>query len=680
MSVKLKSILLFLGSFLASMIFTFMIFNFFLSKYIDKVEINNLDNAYKSFDLILNNESGNMKRTALDWSHWDDTYNFLKAGGKDQDEYLKDNFNYDALNQLNLNFMFLVNKNGEISNSITKELDSKKKDILVSKLFGGGRIIRFKDNNDVHSGLLDIPGGLFIITASPVTTSDERAKSNGSLIIGRYVDKHLMNYIDSMAAAKVKIIEASNSNKMLDNKIEKEDYSIIKYRKLKDVNGNVSMISSILMDRQEYNLAKAYLGNLTILFFVLLFITISITLFILNKYILNRLRLVNDFIDGVTRTRDVSAYLSIDGNDEITNIANSTNKMLMELEEAQKDILRLSYYDKLTGLRNRAYMEDRFKEVDKKNNSDYSIILGDVNGLKLVNDTFGHKEGDRLIFTIGTIFKKVCLEDDVTARWGGDEFTVLIINKGHEYLENLTKNIKSECEKIKDFGFKISIALGSAEKSEGLNTEEVMNLAEERMYRGKLTEAKSSRNATIISLEKTLYEKNRETEEHTLRVKELSTKLGKAINLSQDKLNELELLSLLHDIGKIGIPEYILSKPGRLTNEEWEMMKRHTEIGYRIAKTTPGLKHVAYEILCHHERFDGTGYPQGLKGEDIPILSRIINVVDSFDVMTHARIYKQAFNKEYAINELKQCSGNQFDPAIVKKFIDILDDSLKYNA
>lgn len=679
MSVKLKAILLFLGSSLFSMIFTFIIFNFFLSKYIDKVEINNLDTAYKSFDLIINRESENMKRTALDWSHWDETYNFLKAKEKKQDKYAKDNFNYNSLNQLNLNFMLLVNKQGEIYNSITKNLDSSKRDILISKLFSGNRIISFKDNNDVHSGLVNVSGGLFIITASPVTTSDEKLKSNGSLIIGRYVDKDLMNYIKSIVEAKVKIVEASNLNKMLDNKIEKEDYSITKYKKLSDINGNMSMISSISIDRQEYNLAKAYLGNLTIIFLVLLFITISITLFILNKYILNRLKLVNDFIDNVSRTRDVSVHLSIDGNDEITNIANSTNKMLMELRVAQKDILRLSYYDKLTGLRNRAYMEKRFKEVDKRNRLDYAIILGDVNGLKLVNDTFGHTEGDRLIFTIGTIFKKVCLEDDVTARWGGDEFTVLIVNKEHEYLENLIQSIKSECEKIKDFSFKISIALGSAEKSEGLNTEEVMNLAEERMYRGKLTEAKSSRNATIISLEKTLYEKNRETEEHTLRVKELSTKLGKAINLSQDKINELELLSLLHDIGKIGIPEYILSKPEKLTDEEWEMMKRHTEIGYRIAKTTPGLKHVAYEILCHHERFDGTGYPQGLKGEDIPILSRIINVVDSFDVMTHARIYKKAFNMEYAIKELKQCSGNQFDPAIVKKFIDILEHDLKYN-
>jgi HD-GYP domain-containing protein (c-di-GMP phosphodiesterase class II) len=231
------------------------------------------------------------------------------------------------------------------------------------------------------------------------------------------------------------------------------------------------------------------------------------------------------------------------------------------------------------------------------------------------------------------------------------------------------KKIEHECDKINDFSFKISIALGSAEKNEMINAEAVMAFAEERMYRVKLTEIRSSRNATIMSLEKALYEKHSDTEEHTQRIKNLCLSLGKILDLSQDKLHELELLSLLHDIGKIGIPENILMKEAQLTSEEWEIMKKHSEIGYRIAKATDGLSHVANEILSHHEKYDGTGYPNGLKGEDIPILSRIINVVDSFDVMTHNRCYKNASSIEYAIEELKNCSGTQFDPRIADIFI-----------
>lgn len=671
MSVKLKSIILFLINFLIIMAFTFLIFNFFISKYIDKMEIEDLNIAYKSFDSIINQESTNMKRTALDWSHWDDTYNFLN--GMATEEYIKDNFNYDTLRQLHLDFMVFTDNRGKIYQGITKNLDSKVKNSLIKEIYDKVSITKFKGNNDVHAGLMNISGRLFIVTSSPITTSNEKAKSNGGLIIGRYVDESLIDYINSITSAKIKIDEISNSNRMLVSKIIRNNSNIIEYRQVKDICGSRSVLASISISRNEYNLARFYLSGLTILFLVVLFIIAFLTLFVLNKYILNRLKRVNDFIDKVSKTRDISARLNIRGNDEITWIANTTNKMLEELDTAQKSILKLSYHDKLTGLRNRVYMEDKFNYIDKNSNLDYSIILGDVNGLKLVNDTFGHKEGDRLIFTIGAILKRTCSEDDVIARWGGDEFIILTINKRSCYLINLMQNIKNECNKITDFGFKISITFGSAKRTEGSSAEVVMNLAEERMYRGKLTEVKSSRNATIISLEKTLYEKNRETEEHTLRVKELSIRLGKKINLSNDELNELELLSLLHDIGKIGIPEYILSKPSKLTDEEWELMKRHTEIGYRIAKTTPGLKHVANEILCHHERFDGTGYPQGLKGEEIPILSRIINIVDSFDVMTHERIYKKAFSNKYAVDELKRCSGTQFDPVIAKKFIDILE-------
>lgn len=343
-------------------------------------------------------------------------------------------------------------------------------------------------------------------------------------------------------------------------------------------------------------------------------------------------------------------------------------------KEAEEEIIKLSYSNKLTGLKNRAYLEKKFTELDKHPDINYSIVMGDINGLKAINDTFGHKEGDKLLQRIASILEKCCENDDIVARWGGDEFAILVISKEYLYVSKLIDNIKKECANIEEFGFDVSLALGSAEKGELTYAEAVMNAAEEKMYRSKFTETRSSRNCAIMSLKKTLYEKHSETEEHTERVKKLSIMLGKKIQLFQDKLDELELLSLLHDIGKIGIPDSILMKPGKLTTEEWEIMKQHAEIGYRIAKATPELSYVANEILCHHEKYNGTGYPQGLKGDEIPILSRIINIVDSFDVMTHKRVYKEASNFEYAIKELKACSGTQFDPQLVNQFLTLLEE------
>ncbi len=359
---------------------------------------------------------------------------------------------------------------------------------------------------------------------------------------------------------------------------------------------------------------------------------------------------------------------------EITRIV-STLTDITYRKKHEEEILFLSYSDKLTGLKNRAYMEKLFETLDKEDKSDYSIIMGDLNGLKIINDTLGHKEGDRLLCIVSDVFREVCEADDVVSRWGGDEFVVLVKNKDDSYISSLVSVLKENIEKATLQSCIISIAVGYAKKDEAaLQSEDVMSVAEERMYRNKLMKDKSARNATITSLQRTLHEKHSETEEHTMRIKKLSLKLGNKLELTQDKLDEIELLALLHDIGKIGIPEHILMKPGKLTNEEWEIMKNHSEIGYRIAQSAPELSHIAYEILCHHERYDGTGYPSGLRGEEIPILSRIINIIDSYDVMTHLRIYKDAMSKGYALEELIRCAGTQFDPFIVYEFISLLKE------
>ncbi|HEY5557483.1 HD domain-containing phosphohydrolase [Acetobacterium sp.] len=340
----------------------------------------------------------------------------------------------------------------------------------------------------------------------------------------------------------------------------------------------------------------------------------------------------------------------------------------------EEEIVFLSYSDPLTMLNNRAFMKRQFEMLNNEKNPDYFIIMCDINGLKITNDAFGHKEGDRILVAVSNLLMHSCQPDDVVSRWSGDGFVMIVKDKDQKYISNLIERIMSEAKKIDGFHFNISMGVGSAKRSiEHTNTEDVMNLAEKRMFRSKLMDRSSSRNAPISSLTRTLHEKSSETEEHTMRIKVLSNTLGKKLGLLQDKLDELGLLSLLHDIGKIGIPEQILIKPEKLTEEEWGVIKTHSEIGYRIAKSTPELEHIADAILSHHEKYDGTGYPNGQKGEAIPYLSRIINVVDSFDVMTHSRIYKEASELSYAINELKRCSGTQFDPNIVKQFLVIIE-------
>ena len=228
-----------------------------------------------------------------------------------------------------------------------------------------------------------------------------------------------------------------------------------------------------------------------------------------------------------------------------------------------------------------------------------------------------------------------------------------------------------KCADLADLSLKLSISLGYAvRKNDHEKITKTINAAEEVMYTQKMLNSRSYRNSILESFRKTLFEKSHETEEHAQRLLQLSKHMGESMNLPQTTLQELELLAVLHDIGKIGVPDSILNKPGKLNDDEWVIMKRHSEIGSRITQSVPEFVRISEYILSHHERWDGKGYPRGLKGEEIPIQSRILSIVDSYDAMTSERPYKKAMTHEEAIQELMINSGKQFDPGLVQLVIE----------
>jgi diguanylate cyclase (GGDEF)-like protein len=298
-------------------------------------------------------------------------------------------------------------------------------------------------------------------------------------------------------------------------------------------------------------------------------------------------------------------------------------------------------------------------------------LICDLNGLKLVNDAFGYKEGDKLLKRLAKILKYCARDEDIIARWGEDEFFIIMPRSSEEDIRGLQNRIRKICSKTRDQKIPLNISIGiSTRKDLDQDLGEVIKEAENNMYKNKLLERKSIHNSIIASLERVLWEKNHETKEHAERLKRLILKLGIAINLPQNKLDELVLLSALHDIGKVAIPDKILMKKGKLTAGEWKVIKRHPEIGYKIAESTPQIAPIAEDILSHHERWDGNGYPQGLKERDIPINACIAAIVDAYDVMVTGRIYREPISEIEAIEELKRCSGTQFNPILVEKFVE----------
>ncbi len=380
--------------------------------------------------------------------------------------------------------------------------------------------------------------------------------------------------------------------------------------------------------------------------------------------------------NGTEKVLEVSSSL-IYNKDGKPNFAIIISKDITDRKKAEAEIKYLSFHDKLTGLYNRAYFEKELERIDTERQLPISVIVGDLNGLKLTNDIFGHTAGDRLLRRVAKIMKSSCRQEDVIARWGGDEFAIILPKTQNDKAVEICERIIKLCNNSEKRPIQPSIALGYATKEkQSTKMSSILEEAENWMYRHKLLDSNSARSSVIASLEKTLFEKSYETEEHAQRINHLCNKLGKALGLSSTEMDALRLLSLLHDIGKIAISDNILLKPGRLSDEEWKEMKKHTEIGFRIAQSSQELSYIAEYILYHHERWDGTGYPHGLKGHKIPKLSRIITIIDSYDVMTHSRPYKGVMTHTEAIDEIRRCTGTQFDPEIAQLFIKIMNEEI----
>lgn len=811
MNLKLKVLFLTLINIVILLGFTYLLFNLAFYGYINMAIKNQMARDFEIVEKIIGNEKENLNVTLKDWGYWDDTYDFINNGNE---EYRQSNLKDESLAYLKLSMLMFVNNQGEIIGSVDSGLPEDVSKKVTEKIKQNNFYTGFlTKEEDVNTGLVFLDGQVYFVGSALVNNSNHSAVSNGTIVLVRTFNNDLIDYIENLTGFKVSLTQASGSALPSESDILPTQYNGETYltaNKLqKDLNGERSIKMNILQKQTNYSLIANQFNGFIIEFILLVFLILFCDYFVFNRMVFKRLTKLNNFVNEVAQTKDATMFIEVNGNDELHQLAESTNKMLRVLDAANKNIRQmderyrlimeatsdgyldlslkpleiyispewkkfvgykgenghtlyldyhqrihpdcairiannfdnvvngsidyfeqefrvitasnriiwvlqrgkvvqrdeknkavrvistlsditmiktneeeivfLSYSDPLTMLNNRAYMKRQFEILNREDNPNYFIIMCDINGLKITNDAFGHKEGDRILIALSNLFLKLCEPDDIISRWSGDGFIIMVKDKDQKYITRLIERLISGTKNLTGFHFDISIGVGSAKRSvEHTSTEKVMNLAEKRMHRSKLMDRSSSRNAPISSLTRTLHEKSSETEEHTMRIRLLSNSLGKKLGLLQDKLDELGLLSLLHDIGKIGIPEQILMKPTKLTDEEWKIIKTHTEIGYRIAKSTPELEHIAEDILSHHEKYNGTGYPRGQKGEEIPYLSRIINVIDSFDVMTHSRIYKEASDLAYAINELKRCSGTQFDPDIVKQFLVMIEaDGLK---
>ena len=366
------------------------------------------------------------------------------------------------------------------------------------------------------------------------------------------------------------------------------------------------------------------------------------------------------------RKNNTASQSIFDKNNQIHSLE---EKLTNKSDAAQK----ASIYDSITGLYNPKFFDAMLPKLKEELFWPVSTLVICINGLATVHENSGYFTSDELLVKIANIVEKSCIETDISARTNYNEITIMMVNTEEDDAYAFAENIRRQFLGICDLPH-VSLSFGVAQaKEKGYDIDLLIEDAHKNLNIEKLRDPNSDTFIILALLKRSLVEYTSETEAHCDRIKVNAMRLGRVLGLPIPELAKLDIGAQLHDIGKIGIPDSILHKKGPLTKTEREVISKHPEIGCRIAKTIPNLDQIATDILQHHENFNGTGYPQGLVGEEITMNARIIAVVDSFDAMTHTRVYSAGKSIQEAADDLAIDEAGRYDPHVVKEFLKLLN-------
>ena len=641
-----------------------------------------------------------------DWAPWDDLFDFARQ--PNSREFVEKNLQDASMANLQVDIAVVTDPVGKILFVKAIDQDAKREvpvpDQLQRHIMPGQKYLQGLQGETPLNGVLWLENQPVLLAAQRIFKSDHSGESPGILVFLRKVDEKLLKEMADIVQAPV-FITAGQSVLSQGEKHDQHLHANADERFIRamlpvtDLYGNVAF--AIVIDTaRSFTLEaqKQFKFFIGLMFFLIVAIVVISTAG-LHLLVLRRLKQIDDYLKQVDILTGDVKKIEIAGNDELTQVATTVNHLLdkiavdrQQIEQINRQlqeelaertlaeqVLQFSNeHDALTGLFNRRYFEAKLVSLRQTGAKGVGVICCDLDGLKLVNDTFGHAAGDVMLQRTAAMLREVLPEPTLIARVGGDEFVVLLT----EVDESLLRQAYGKLQAYKQAGmqeseeFPLQISVGYRYRSQcepdSNELDQMLKEADDEMYRQKLSSTHSNRNVVVQTIMKMLEIRDYATEGHSQRMGDLAVALAEQIGLANNSKNDLRLLAQFHDLGKIGVPDQILLKPGPLTAEERKEMERHSEIGHRIAMVVPEFLPVADLILKHHEWWNGTGYPLGLQGDSIPVENRILSIVDAFDAMTNDRPYRAAMTQSAAIEELRRCRGSQFDPTLVDEFVALL--------
>lgn len=629
-----------------------------------------------------------------DWAGWDDTYQFVQDGKQD---YIVNNMMDETFKIQRLNMMIFLDAANNVVYAKWFDLDQEQE--IDQPPATGADLLRNAlptDSGQIGhkiKGIIQLPTGPLLMVARPVVDSLREQPAKGTLIVGRYLDADELDKLSGITSLHMEIRPINDQDHrpagvgLTDQEPTNvpveiyytDEHTISGNAILQDTAGADTFLLTIQEPRsifiQGTKMLRFFLASVvavTVLFGFIIFLLIE-------RHILGRLLALTKSISDIKRFEDVPHNFGVAGNDEISLLADRLREIFHELRISHNSLRYVSTHDTLTDAYNRTYFEQFLQEIACRPDKKLGIVVCDIDGLKLVNDMVGHTYGDELLQCLAGVLRKSCPADALLFRMGGDEFLILVQEAKEEELQEISQRIRGNVyashPENSRYIMPLSVSVGYTVFDPAVqDIREAIKNADNLMYREKLLRSQSRRSGLVQTLRSALEARDHNTEGHAHRLQKLAVALARRVNVSEQQMPDLQLFAEFHDVGKIGVADSILFKPGPLSPEEWSAMQKHCEIGFRIAQSTVDLAPIAGLILKHHEWWNGAGYPMGLAGEDIPMECRILSIVDAYDAMTNDRPYRKALAPAQAIKELKRCAGTQFDPYLIDRFLELLEE------